>query len=412
MGNRVAADVTQYTDTWTDMSYARRQWGLIADQRPSTHPVAGTGAVDASAALQDFDGISYAKGSNVLKQLNASLGDDVFFAGVIDHFTRHRFGNATMHDLFESWERAGAGDLSSFTTSWLRTAGPDEIVLDREAGVIRRTPPAEHPADRTHTFRATVAVDGIWEDRAVEITGPETPFDVPDGAPVVLDAYDESWGIAQADPTTVRALVDLLPDVKDGHLRAGVWNNVRSALHNAAIDPADVLALAVASLPVEDAEDTMRRTMTWLFDWVVPLAPSERPVSCTPPRSTSWSRRRPGPSASSRRSGWRSARPTTPPSCAAGSPYLRSASTWIWTCAGRCWSGWPRSARPTATSSRPLSTTSRPPGRASRTPARSPRCPTLRPRPGRGRGSPARSTYRTTSWRPPATACGAAARRS
>ena len=104
MGNRVTADVTEYADVWVDDSYARRQWGLVADQRPSTHPVAGNGAVDASAALQDFDGISYAKGCAILRQLNATLGDDVFFKGVIDHFEQHRFGNATMHDLFASWE--------------------------------------------------------------------------------------------------------------------------------------------------------------------------------------------------------------------------------------------------------------------------------------------------------------------
>ena len=160
MGNRVTADVTEYGDAWTHNAYARRQWGLIADQRPSTHPVAGNGADDASSALQDFDGISYAKGSSVLKQLNATLGDEVFFAGAIDHFTRHRFGNATMHDLFASWEQAGAGDLSSFTSSWLRTAGPDAVVLDREAGVVRRTPPADHPADRSHAIRVALGAAG------------------------------------------------------------------------------------------------------------------------------------------------------------------------------------------------------------------------------------------------------------
>ncbi len=60
----------------------RASWGLVADRRPRTHPVAGNGAVDAAAALQDFDGISYAKGSRILEQLDAWLGDDVFFGGV------------------------------------------------------------------------------------------------------------------------------------------------------------------------------------------------------------------------------------------------------------------------------------------------------------------------------------------
>jgi len=270
MGNRVTADVTEYADVWTDNSYLRRQWGLVADQRPSTHPVAGNGAVDASAALQDFDGISYAKGSAILKQLNARLGDDVFFAGVIDHFDQHRFGNATMHDLFQSWERAGAGDLSEFTDSWLRTAGADTIVLDRAAGVVRRTPPPEHPADRPHTFRAAVAHDAAWEERTVLLDSPEATFDAGD-RPVLLDPFDDTWAVLMPDQVTVDGLKTLLPDVADPLLRAGIWNNLRSAFHNAAVDPDDVLDVAEASIPIEDTEDTLLRTMWWLRGSVVPL---------------------------------------------------------------------------------------------------------------------------------------------
>jgi aminopeptidase N len=273
MGNRVTADVTQYADVWVDDSYARRQWGLVADQRPSTHPVAGNGAVDASAALQDFDGISYAKGCAILKQLNATLGDEVFFKGVVDHFEQHRFGNATMHDLFSSWESAGAGDLSELTDSWLRTAGPDRIELDRAAGVVRRMPPADHPADRPHRIRAAVAgEDGAWTDHVLEIDAPETPFDAGD-RPVLLDPYNDTWALLVPDKLTMDALESLLPRVQEPELRAGVWSNIRSALHNAAVDPVDVLEVAVASLPVEDTEDTRRRTMAWLMGWVVPLQP-------------------------------------------------------------------------------------------------------------------------------------------
>src|SRR4051794_34719567 len=215
LGNRVTADVTEYADVWVDDSYARRQWGLVADQRPTTHPVAGNGAVDASAALQDFDGISYAKGCAILRQINATLGDELFFRGVADHFERHRYGNATMHDLFESWERAGAGDLSSFTDSWLRTAGPDRIELDRAAGVVRRQPPPDHPADRSHRIRAAVASeDGTWTDRVLEIDSPETPFDAGD-RPVVLDPYNDTWALLVPDALTVGALASLLPQVQD-----------------------------------------------------------------------------------------------------------------------------------------------------------------------------------------------------
>ncbi|WP_435745727.1 aminopeptidase N [Nocardioides sp. SYSU DS0663] len=276
LGNRVTAEVTQYADAWVDHSFVRRQWGLVADLGPGTHPVAGNGAVDATAALQDFDGISYVKGSSILRQLAATLGDDVFFGGVVDHLTRHRFGNATMDDLLDSWERAGAGDLSAFADQWLRTAGPDTIVLDRGAGVLRRTSPDGHPADRTHTFQAAVAGPDGWRTEQVVVAGPETPYDA-GSAPVVLDPYDDTWAVLHPDAATVAALPALIPDVTDLGLLAGIWNNLRSALHDAAVDPTAIVDVAVARFPVEDPEDPHRafprRTIPWLFQTLLPLAP-------------------------------------------------------------------------------------------------------------------------------------------
>ncbi|GAB2863097.1 aminopeptidase N [Nocardioides pacificus] len=273
MGNRVTADVTEYDDAWTHNAYARRQWGLTADQRPSTHPVAGNGAVDATAALQDFDGISYAKGSAILKQLNARMGDEVFLAGAIDHFTRHRFGNATMHDLFASWERAGAQDLTAFTDNWLRTAGPDTIVLDRAAGVLRRTPPADHPADREHTFGVALAQPGgEWSSTRVTVAAAETPYDAPAGAAVVLDPFEDTWALVQPDAETVQALASLLPTTQDQLLRAGIWNGVRSAFHNAAISPERVLDLLEAAIPVETNDDATGYTLPWAIGKVAPLS--------------------------------------------------------------------------------------------------------------------------------------------
>ena len=275
LGNRVTADATDYHDAWADMSYARRQWGLVADQGPSTHPIAGNGAVDALAALQNFDGISYAKGSAILRQLNARLGDEVFFGGVVDHLERHRFGNATMHDLFASWQRAGAGDLSAVTSEWLRKPGADHLRWNREAGVIRKSAPEAAPAERSHTFRVAVARDGRWETESITVTGPETPYAPTAAEAVVLDPYDDTWAVLTPDAATVTALKRMLPAVDDLGLRAGVWNNLRSAFHNALVSPADVVDVAVASIPVEDAEDTPRRTRAWLLGQVAPLAPGD-----------------------------------------------------------------------------------------------------------------------------------------
>ncbi|MEO5664166.1 MAG: aminopeptidase N [Nocardioides sp.] len=260
MGNRVIADVTEFDDAWVRNAYQRRQWGLLADAGPATHPVAGNGATDAVAALQDFDGISYAKGSSVLKQLNTRLGDEVFFAGVNDHFATHRFANATMHDLFASWERAGAGDLSDVTQGWLRTSGVDRIGFDRASGVLRRTPPdsgaPSDAVDRRHAFSvAAIGPDGAWRRERVSLA--EDAVDVaiaPDEA-VVLDVDETSWLVAELDPDTLARLPALMPRITDDTVRAAVWNNVRSSFETGLAGPDDVLALAVRAIPDETNDE-------------------------------------------------------------------------------------------------------------------------------------------------------------
>ncbi len=284
MGTRVTADVTQYDDAWVHSSYMRRQWGLLADAGPATHPVAGNGAVDATAALQDFDGISYVKGSTLLKQLNGRVGDDVFFRGVIDHFETHRFGNATMHDLFASWERAGAGDLTDVTDGWLRTRGVDIVAHDREAGVLRRTPPAVEPVERTHML--TVAVTpAVGEARRLPMAleSAATPLEVGEDEAVVIDVDESSWLLARPDATTISLLPSVMRTSRDQMERSAVWNNLRSAFELGGATAEDVLAVAVVTIPDETSDEPLSFNawasapskmllMEWLLTKVAPLA--------------------------------------------------------------------------------------------------------------------------------------------
>jgi aminopeptidase N len=281
LGNRVTADVTKYGDSWVHTSYARRQWGLVADAGPATHPVAGNGAEDAVSALQDFDGISYAKGSSILKQLNGRMGDDIFLAGLVDHFETHRFGNATMHDLFASWERAGAGDLSDVTGAWLGTAGLDTVCFDRGQRTLRRTPPVDHPTERVHTFGVSHAdATGTWQTEIVTLgsEGVALPTVAADAA-VVIDAHDDSWLLARPDETSLRRFVELAPTIEDQQLRAGIWNNVRSGFERGHVDPALVIDLACAVIPTETGDAPLAfnswagsATKMQLMEWLVAKA--------------------------------------------------------------------------------------------------------------------------------------------
>ncbi|MFD0328557.1 M1 family aminopeptidase [Streptacidiphilus monticola] len=81
MAYQVVASSTRWTGAWTGFAADRKNWGYAADQRRSTHPVAPTEVEDTAAALQNFDGISYAKGAAVLRQLVAWLGEKAFLEG-------------------------------------------------------------------------------------------------------------------------------------------------------------------------------------------------------------------------------------------------------------------------------------------------------------------------------------------
>ncbi|HVM26076.1 MAG TPA: aminopeptidase N, partial [Mycobacteriales bacterium] len=147
MGFLTVDRATAFRDTWVDFCTSRKAWGYRADGLPTTHPVAGT-ATDTRSALLDFDGISYAKGASVLRQLMATIGEDAFFAGVRAHLARHAFGNATFADLLSAFERSAGRDLQDWAQRWLRTPGTSTLrVVD---GVLRQEPPADHPVLREH----------------------------------------------------------------------------------------------------------------------------------------------------------------------------------------------------------------------------------------------------------------------
>ncbi|MFZ2504343.1 MAG: ERAP1-like C-terminal domain-containing protein, partial [Nocardioides sp.] len=244
----------------------RQPWGLAADQRPSTHPVAGNGAEDAAAALLDFDGISYAKGSSVLRQLNARLGDEVFLGGARLHLERHRFGNATMADLVDSWHDAGAHDVDGFLEGWLRCAGVDELSADRSGQAIRVSPPADNHAHRTHDVRVALggAVPGTWQVESVVVPPLGCSLELPTDRPVVIDPDVRTWAVTLIDDVTLAQLPTALRATADRDLRAGIWSSLRATFDSGQV-PAEVLVeLLVGCIPTEDDELALQAPVAWL----------------------------------------------------------------------------------------------------------------------------------------------------
>jgi aminopeptidase N len=258
MGYRVTADVTQFTDVWTEFAYIRKPWGMAADQRRSTHPVAGNGARDTEAALSDFDGISYCKGAAALRQLNAYLGDDAFMAGVIDHLTTHSYGNARLGDLIAAWDRASDRDVRAWADAWLRTSGIDTlrvVIGDDGRPVIERENGSPEDVVRQHAITVSWYGDaGQVEHVPITIAGDATPvpFESFDGTGFVLpDSGDETWAKLVLDAQSLAEAPRILSTLEDPLARAVIWGALRESLLDSRLDPRRYLDIVEAALPGE-----------------------------------------------------------------------------------------------------------------------------------------------------------------
>ena len=123
------AEATEYKQAWTTFANVEKSWAYRQDQLPSTHPVAAD-IPDLAAVEVNFDGITYAKGASVLKQLVAYVGLEPFLAGLRDYFRDHAFANATFGDLLGALEKSSGRDLSHWGTQWLKTTGLNTLRAD------------------------------------------------------------------------------------------------------------------------------------------------------------------------------------------------------------------------------------------------------------------------------------------
>ena len=313
LSHRTLVAATQFSDAWTDYLVARKVWGYAVERTPSTHPVAGAGAVDAQSALQNFDGISYAKGAAVLRQLISYIGDDAFVRGVRDLLRSNEFGNADLGDFLRGMERASGADLGAWSAAWLGTAKLDVLSVPTRvvAGVyehaaLSRSVPVDAPAQRPHRldvagftggrelFRFPVAVAGDLADLP-SLRGARPP------ALLVPNAGDLTWATVRLDEASLAALPVELPQVRDDLARAVVWVSLVDGVALSSVDPRLLLRVFCAAWPLESSASVVSRIAAGMVGRLIPtfLLPGEQPaalrdlvgaarrlLSSSPPRST------------------------------------------------------------------------------------------------------------------------------
>jgi aminopeptidase N len=160
---------TRWKDAWATFANVEKTWAYRQDQLPSTHPIA-TDAPDVQTAEVNFDGITYAKGASVLKQLGAYVGVDAFLAGLREYFVEHAYGNTTLADLLRALEKSSGRNLGDWSKLWLETAGISTLRADFEVGPdgaftsfdIVQSAPTDTAA--SNTLRPHRLAVGLYED--------------------------------------------------------------------------------------------------------------------------------------------------------------------------------------------------------------------------------------------------------
>jgi aminopeptidase N len=297
MGHQVLVEATRFTEAWTGFAAKRKTWGYDADQRLSTHPVAPEGVADSAQALQNFDGISYAKGASALRQLVAWLGEKDFLAGVNEHFARHRFGNAELADLLDALATVSGRDVRAWGERWLRTTGVDTLRLrlaDSEGMVGAAEVTHDTPGGVTRPHRVDL---GLY-DRVAEgglVRRDLVPLDLPADGPaevagllgvarpdlVLLNDGDRSFAKIRLDERSWRTATAALSAVPGPTARAVLWSAARDLVRDAELPAEGYLALVAEHLPTEGSVHLVEGALNFARQQVADsyLPPERRPAA-------------------------------------------------------------------------------------------------------------------------------------
>lgn len=283
----VQARYTRFTDAWVTFLDAEKAWALFQDQLPSTHPVADD-MPDVESVHQNFDGITYAKGASVLRQLVAWVGEDAFFAGCRHYFAAHAWGNTTLHDFLTSLEVASGRDLVAWRDEWLLTTGPNAVAIDTnhdangqisDATVLQTAPVPlwageigtdNKPVLRRH--RLAIGVYNTIDDALVrtqrvelDIAGDQTTVAELVGTPkaelLLVNDDDLTYTKTMLDETALQTVTERLANVTEPLARALLWSSLWDMVRDGVLPARRYLAIVARNIAAEDKIGVLQRLL-------------------------------------------------------------------------------------------------------------------------------------------------------
>ncbi|MEA2717592.1 MAG: aminopeptidase [Actinomycetota bacterium] len=274
MGNDAVARATRFTDAWVRFASGDKAWALVQDQLPTTHPISAD-IVDTDAVRLHFDGITYAKGASVLKQLVAWVGKEAFTEGVRRYFRRHEWSNASLADFLGALEETSGRKLEPWAEEWLEASGVNSLRASFEETCGRydafRIAQAGEPL-RSHRLAVGLydhdqASGGLIRRTQVEldVVGGSTEVDDLLGhAPadlVLLNDGDHTYAKVRLDERSVSTLEHHLSAIADPLARNLGWFSTWDMVRDAELPTRRFVDLALAHAAGEPDDSTLARLL-------------------------------------------------------------------------------------------------------------------------------------------------------
>ena len=272
------AEATEWTEAWTTFHAMEKSWAYRQDQLPSTHPIVAK-IRDIEDVQVNFDGITYAKGGSVLKQLVAWVGEEAFFQGVHNYFVKHQWGNAVLNDLLVELEDTSGRNLKKWSQLWLETAGVNtltpEISVDGAGTitqcVVHQSAPTDWPTLRPHRLaigfynRDDSGVITRTHRHELDIDGPST--EVPElvgmARPdlIIVNDDDLAYAKIRLDQESLACAIENLSAIESPLARALIWGSVWDSTRDAEIPPQGFIDLVLRNIAKETESTTVRTAL-------------------------------------------------------------------------------------------------------------------------------------------------------
>ncbi|MBP1324895.1 aminopeptidase N [Leucobacter exalbidus] len=286
------AEATEWSGCWTTFAASEKSWAYRQDQLPSTHPIVAP-IRDLEDVLVNFDGITYAKGASVLKQLVAWVGREPFMRGVHDYFVKHHHANTELPDLLSELTAQSGRDLTEWSKKWLETAGVNTLRASftlaadgtYDSFAIDQTAAADYPTIRPHRIALglySVADGALTRTHRVEvdIDGPRTEIAELVGLAqpdlLLLNDDDLTYAKIRLDERSLATVAEHLGSMSDSLARALVWGTLWDATRDGEMPASRFIDIVLAHIEHEDASTTLRTLLNQLVQSAASYVAPER----------------------------------------------------------------------------------------------------------------------------------------